>query len=83
MHETAMIAGLKAASVHLIEALDPERLEESFDTGGGFGAFRKKGNWEQFQDYYQRELVDRDLFIRAFSRGYDEAITSLKRAAGG
>ena len=85
-HEVAMVTGMEAALKGVLARLDPKKLEEKIDSGGGFTSFlkgKKTRYWEVYEKLYA-EIADEaendfhDLFSKEFARAYQDQLERLK-----
>ncbi len=85
-HEVAMIAGMEAAIQGVLGKLEPSKLEEQIDSGGGLTGIltsRRARYWEVYKNMYaeisdQAESDFYELFAHEFARAYQEQLDKLK-----
>jgi type VI secretion system FHA domain protein len=88
IHQMAMLAGLRAGYEAMLEAFDPDTLEQKFERyvrrGGLLGGNVRQRYWELYRDAFQNLSADTDatfrkLFGRAFSDAYETQARLHKR----
>jgi type VI secretion system FHA domain protein len=88
IHQMAMLAGLRAGYEAMLEAFDPDTLEQKFERyvrrGGLLGGNVRQRYWELYRDAFQNLSGDTDatfrkLFGRAFSDAYETQARLHKR----
>lgn len=85
-HEVAMVTGMEAALKGVLKRLDPEKLGEKIETGGGLSGLlkgKKARYWEVYEKMYaevsdQAENDFHELFSKEFSRAYQDQLEKLK-----
>lgn len=89
-HQLAMLDGLRVAFDHMLDAFDPESLEQQFVKRGGQASMLGIGNraktWEAYIQRYRELRNDRDhafrqLFGEEFARTYEQQLQRHKLAS--
>jgi type VI secretion system FHA domain protein len=87
-HQVAVLAGIQAGFDAVLAAFDADRLQEQFDREAGGGLIPAKLRyWDLYRERMQGLLKDpettyRELFAKAFAKGYAERLERLKAAPG-
>ncbi len=84
-HQLALLAGIRAGFDATVARLNPDRLQEEFDRGGGGGIMANKAarNWDQYQRLFRDLSRDSEeqfqlLFGNEFCRAYEQQVQALK-----
>ncbi|WP_293266709.1 type VI secretion system-associated FHA domain protein TagH [Neptunomonas sp.] len=87
-HQLAMMSGIQAAFVHLLERFEPEALQQKFNRRPrhqkGILGRQKVDYWLEYFDFYEdicamMEDQFQDLFSAEFAKAYEQQLRSLEQ----
>lgn len=86
-HQLAMMSGIQAAFMHLLQRFDPEKLTQKFESrpryNKGILSRNKTDLWREYQDYYHdicamMEDEFQDLFSNEFGKAYESQLRKIR-----